>query len=383
MLARPSIPAPPVTSASGRPGRPAGMVAEPLLGQVEGSFVLGADGCVEQFPVAQAHFRGHVPEQGHQCLQRHSGVHHGRGVGVPELVRDDVPEPGGPGCPVEFLAQGVLGQAAAVVGEQELGGPPVSRVAHRAAGRADLGDRVDQGESLLVERHHPFAVELAERDFQPGAGAGDLVHAVELEVEQLADPQPAGPLEQQRAGRQLIGRLAQRGGEPPVGVHGQVARQDPGQLRDVAGEDELPGRRVVPAPGGDVGEEVPGREDPLLLLAGGDRGAGAAVGGIGGRCEVGLDVTLPVQARQGDQAGVGPGEEPAEVHQPGGQAGDGLGLAGRQFQVQVGRHGRGDRGSDAGEPVRERDRFRPGLRRGRPGCRGGTGPGWVKLIPDW
>ena len=91
-----------------------------------------------------------------------------------------------------------------MVGEQELGGPPVSRVAHRAAGRADRGDRVDQGEGFLVERHHPFAVELAERDFQPGAGAGDLVHAVELEVEQLADPQSAGALEQQRAGGQLV-----------------------------------------------------------------------------------------------------------------------------------------------------------------------------------
>jgi len=50
------------------------------------------------------------------------------------MVRHDVPESCGPGCAVEFLAQGVLGHAAAVVGEQELGGPPVSRVAHRAAG---------------------------------------------------------------------------------------------------------------------------------------------------------------------------------------------------------------------------------------------------------
>ena len=159
------------------------------------------------------------------------------------------------------------------------------------------------GESLLIQRHHPFAVEFAERDFQPGSGAGDLVHAVEFEVEQFADPQPAGPLEQQRAGRQLIGRLAQRGVEPPVGVHGQVARQDPGQLRDVGRKDELPGGRVGPAPGGDVGEEVAGREDPLLVFSGGDRGASAAVGGIGGRGEIGLDVTLPVQGRQAAQPG--------------------------------------------------------------------------------
>ena len=86
-------------------GAPGGHGAESLLGQVEGAFVFGADGGVEQLAVAQAHFGGDVPEQGHQCLQRHSGVHQGRGIGVPELVRGDVPEPGGLGRAVQFLAQ--------------------------------------------------------------------------------------------------------------------------------------------------------------------------------------------------------------------------------------------------------------------------------------
>ena len=63
---------------------------------------------------------------------------------------------------------------------------------------------VDQVEDLLVEGDHPLGVELAERDFQPGALAGDLVHAVEFEVEQFADAQPAGALQQQRAGGQLV-----------------------------------------------------------------------------------------------------------------------------------------------------------------------------------
>ena len=111
-----------------------------------------------------------MAEQGHQCLQRHAGVDQGGGIGVPELVRGHVAEPGGlPRRPVEFFAEGVLGQPPAVVGEQELGGAAVSRVRQRPARGAELGDLVDQGEGLLVEGDHPLGVELAERDFQPGA----------------------------------------------------------------------------------------------------------------------------------------------------------------------------------------------------------------------
>lgn len=42
--------------------------------------------------------------------------------------------------------------------------------------------------------NHAFGLELAERDLQSRALPGDLVHAVELEVEQLADTQSAGAL---------------------------------------------------------------------------------------------------------------------------------------------------------------------------------------------
>ena len=42
---------------------------------------------------------------------------------------------------------------------------------------------VDEGEDFLVERDHGFGVELAERDLEPGSLPGDLVDAVEFEVE--------------------------------------------------------------------------------------------------------------------------------------------------------------------------------------------------------
>ena len=100
-------------------------------------------------------------------------------------------------------------------------------------------------------------VELAQRHLQPGPLAGDLVHAVELEVEQLTDAQPAwrGPA---AARRRPAGR-----GEPcsavmsrRSSVRGQVARQRAGQFRDVAAEHQPPGRCLGPAPLGDVGEQA-------------------------------------------------------------------------------------------------------------------------------
>ena len=66
-----------------------------------------------------------------------------------------------------------------------------------------------------------------------------------------------------------------------------------------------------------------------------------------------------VQAGERGQPGVGRGEEPAEVHQPGGQAGDGLGLAGRPLQFQVGVSAAAIGGVMPAQPVGERDRFRP------------------------
>jgi hypothetical protein len=50
--------------------------------------------------------------------------------------------------------------------------------------------------------------------------SGDLVDAVEFEVKQFADAQPACPLHQQGVGGETIRRFRQCGGEFAVGVHG-------------------------------------------------------------------------------------------------------------------------------------------------------------------
>ncbi len=79
--------------------------AEAVLGQVEGAFVLGADGGVEELRVAQAHLGRDVPEQGHQRLERDAGVDQGGGVGVAQLVRGDVTDPGASGGAVAVRAR--------------------------------------------------------------------------------------------------------------------------------------------------------------------------------------------------------------------------------------------------------------------------------------
>jgi len=56
------------------------------------------------------------------------------------------------------------------------------------------------------------------------------VDAVELEIQELADAQPAGAREQQGVGGQAARRVRQRLAEASVGVRRQVAGQGRGSL---------------------------------------------------------------------------------------------------------------------------------------------------------
>lgn len=179
---------------------------------------------------------------------------------------------------------------------------------------------------------------------------GIFVYAVEFEVEQFADPQPAGPLQQQRGYCEFVVACSQGLGEAPVGVDGQIPRQRLRQPRDVAAEHQPPRRGVIPAPFGDVGQEVSQRQHPAGAFGGGDHTVGLGVDGVDERGQIRFDVAAPVQLRQPGQAGVGGSEEPAEVREPRGQAGHGLWGAGRFLGVQVGDHRRGDRLGDPGQP---------------------------------
>ena len=231
----------------------------------------------------------------------------------------------------ELLTQRLRGQAAALVDEQELGGPAGARVRQRPAGGAPGDDPIQDDEGLVVEGHHAFGAEFAQWHLQPGAVPVDLVHAVQLEVAQLTQAQPGGAGEQQRVGVQPgqragsgCGPLLERDGQPAVGVRGQVAGQRVRGVGDVPGEQQRPGRGGGPAPLGDVGEELADGEDlpapvpdrvrpPVRMPRGGQRG------------QPGFDVRAPVQRGQVGDRRVAAGQEPAE---PGQVAGDALTVAG-------------------------------------------------------
>jgi hypothetical protein len=74
------------------------------------------------------------------------------------------------------------------------------------------------------------------------------VDGVELEVEQLSDPQAAGPLQQERVSCEPVQGCVsrQRRGQLPVGIDGQVARQRLGLVGQVAAEQELPAGCLIP-----------------------------------------------------------------------------------------------------------------------------------------
>jgi len=167
-------------------------VADAGLGQIQCSLVLGAHRGIEEPSVTKAHLGRDVPEQGHERLERYSGVDHHGGKGVAELMRRDVSDARDLRGAIEFQAQRLLSQAPAVVGEEELRGSSTSRVRKRSALGACRGDSIDQGDGLVVQGHHPLGIQLAQRNLEPRSVAGNFVHAIELEIEELTNAQPAG-----------------------------------------------------------------------------------------------------------------------------------------------------------------------------------------------
>ena len=222
------------------------------------------------------------------------------------------------------------------MGEEELRRTPRARVRKRSTLRPGGADPVDQGDGLIVKGHHPLGVEFSEWHLEPRPIAGDLVHAVEFEVEQLADAQPTGPGQEQSVGREPEIGASKSLAETPVGVDGQVARKGPWQTRGVRAEYEAPLRCVFPSPLGDVIEEDRNGQDPPGLIGGRDRLAVLGVDRTGHRVQVGLDVALSIEVSQRGEIGVVVSEETAEVNQARRHAGHGLGFARPGLALQIG-----------------------------------------------
>jgi len=133
-------------------------------------------------------------------------------VGVTELVGGDPQrrlarggEAGGGDRLLEPAAQPEAGQAPAALHEQKVGRAAVARV-RQGALRAALGHPGVHGhQGLGVQGDHPLGAELAERHLDPGAMAGRVPQAVELQVQQLAKAHAGAAQDRQpAAGEQVV-----------------------------------------------------------------------------------------------------------------------------------------------------------------------------------
>ena len=121
----------------------------------------------------------------------------------------------------------------------------------------------------------------------------------------------------------------------------------------VGSEDQPSWRRVGPAPFGDLGQHVfDGSDAPVLI---GDRD-GVAAGrrdGGDGRVQVGLDVSLSIEAGEGVEVGIVLGEEAGKVSESGREARHRLGSTGAEFAFQIRDEQRSQRRRAVGESVLE------------------------------
>jgi hypothetical protein len=168
---------------------------------------------------------------------------------VPELVRCDVQrlpvaaaQPGGRRGVVESAAQPEGGQAAAALGEQEVRGPVQPGMRQGPLRAAPGHPFVQGGQGGLIQRHGPLGGQLAEGDLQPAAVAGGVPDAVQLEVEQLAQPDAGAAQHGQPGAGERVGQLADGRHQVPVGVRWQGAGQRPVQPGDIGGEQQPCGR---------------------------------------------------------------------------------------------------------------------------------------------
>jgi hypothetical protein len=198
--------------------------------------------------------------------------------------------------------------------------------------------------------------------FQPAAVLGHFVDAVEFEVEQFPDPQPASALQPQRGrGQRVVWLPGQYLGEASVDVNGQVAGKWLWEFGIVVAEHQLARWRFGPAPLGDVGQESGQRQHSTGPVRNGDQLTSLRVDRLDQRTQIGLDVLAAFQRADRFQSGIDVGQEHPEVGEPGGDRRHRLGLAGRPLAFQVSDHGLPDRRPHLGQPLGERDRAtRPG-----------------------
>ena len=275
-------------------------------------------------------------------------------------------QPGGRRGVIEPAAQPEGGQPAAPLGEQEVGGPVQPGMRQRPLRAAAGHPLIQRGQGGLIQRHGPFGGELAKGDLQPAAVAGRIPDAVQLQVEQLAEPDAGAAQHGQPGAGERVGKLADGGHQVPVGIRWQGAGQRFVQPGNVGGEQQPPGRSLGPAPQGQVAEETAQVDDGPLADCRGDglvAGEAAAPGPLVVPAQESLDV-LAVQLGQAADARMGGGQVLGEHDQAVSAQTDRVGPQRGRHGGQVAQRGRADAGlADRLHPLGDARLTGPGLPR--------------------
>lgn len=146
-------------------------------------------------------------------------------------------------------------ESAATLDEQEVGRATLTWVRQASLGAAVGHPGVEGRDGVGVQGHGPFRGQLPERDPKPGAGGAVVDHGVQRQVEGLTDAQTCTSQQDQNgAGRLSMSMIAVW---TTASMSGGTARgRARGSLEMSGGEQQPTGGPGVPAPQGDVVEEV-------------------------------------------------------------------------------------------------------------------------------
>src|SRR5665648_755000 len=181
---------------------------------------------------------------------------------VPQLMRGDVERgaiaaagPRPTGSARDWPTPPQQPGSAAALDEEEVGGLAVAGMRQGPLDAALRGPSSQSGEGGPIQGDGAFGAEFSQRDLQPAAVAGEIEHAVQLEVKELPEPQPGAAQDRQPVPGKRVSEVIDGGHQVPVMIGREGSGQRPVQSRDVAWVQQSGRGTLGPAPDGEVFEE--------------------------------------------------------------------------------------------------------------------------------
>jgi hypothetical protein len=146
--------------------------------------------------------------------------------------------------------------------DEEMGGLSRDPIGSRSRVPSQEANLVEVLCRLHVERYDPFGVELSQGHMEGPTVLGEFLQGIDLEVEELLDPESSCPQEEQSR-REEPASAAEFLLEGPIGVFGERSRELSILRWRVAPSEQWLLRSTPPAPSSDVLEEAPNQYDRM------------------------------------------------------------------------------------------------------------------------